>query len=108
MNVGLAALPAVELSPQFEARFWARIARESDLDAGPSRVHTFLRGLLGAGVLAAAAAALWIFVRTPPPAESDPSDWLIAADAEGFELLQEDVELLALMDILEEWDGTAS
>ena len=40
------------------------------------------------------------------PADPDP-DWVIVADAESYELLQEeDLELLDVLEILEAWDGS--
>jgi hypothetical protein len=100
----VAGLPRLEPSAQFEAGFWARLAREKDR-AGWSASLRRLRPagwLVGAGV--AAALALLLTLGDPALPEQD---WDIVADAERFDLLREgDLELLSALDVLEAWDGT--
>ena len=95
----LRALPAMDPSPQFEARFWARVARSEET-----------RGLLGrlrgwgwaiAGPVVATAAFLLLFGSPSLPE----SDLELVSDAEGFELVMaEDPELLGALDVLEVLD----
>ncbi len=103
----LAALPQIEPSPRFTARFWARLARESDARLAISRLWDRLslpRLVLGLGGAAAVAAVALLLMRAP--ADPDP-DWVIVADSESYELLQEgDLELLDVLEILEAWDGS--
>ena len=96
------ALPSAEVSPQFEARFRARLARAED--AGGRR--SFLeRARPWAAVLsgpALAAAVLILFLGNPSLPDSD---WVLITDAETFELIMdEDPNLLATLDVLETWD----
>ena len=104
----LTSLPQLESSPEFTARFWARLASEGEsrsrLLAGLREWLTGSRVALGFGGAAAVAAAVALLVRTP--ADPDP-DWSIVVDAENYELFQEgDLELLDLLEILEVWDGS--
>ena len=98
------ALPRAEPSPQFEARFWARLARAEE----PRGWRAAVLGLRSWGPIfagpALAAAVLFLVLGNPSLPQSD---WELLADAEGFELvLSEDPELLAALDVLEAWDGT--
>ncbi len=99
---GLAELPRIEPTPQFEARFWARLARANTAAPARSRRAWFPElALAAAGV----AALLWLV------SQGDPSlperDWEIVAEAERFELLMdEDLEVLWDVEELEAWDGS--
>ena len=99
----VARLPRVEPSPQFEAGFWARLARAKE-GAGRRTILRYLRParwLAGAG--AVAALALLLTLGDPALPEQD---WTIVADAESFDLLREgDLELLSALDVLEAWNG---
>lgn len=107
----LAALPAIEASPQFEARLRARLVRAQEPRGwrrAPARLRRAWRSEWNLPTAAAAAVAVAALLALPlgRPAPPDP-EWALAADAEGFELvLTEDVELLATLDVLEEWDGS--
>lgn len=107
LGEALAALPQAEPGPQFAARFHARLAREGgrrDLRARLRAWWSPLRLSLALGGAAAAVAAAILL--NPTQAEPDP-DWLIVADAESYELLkEEDLDLLAVLEILEAWDDT--
>jgi anti-sigma factor RsiW len=100
----LQALPRAEPSPQFEARFWARLAR-AEKPQGGRAAFLPLRGwgpILAGPALAAA--VLFLLLGNPSLPQSD---WELLADGEGFELvLSEDPELLAALELLEAWDGT--
>ncbi len=110
LDGALAALPRLEPSPGFEARFWARLARERDeATVLGARVLAWLSPLrmgLGLGGAAAAAVALALAFRLggPAPLEPDP-DWEIVVDSESYELFSENVELLEILEILEDWDA---
>ncbi|MEX2206180.1 MAG: zf-HC2 domain-containing protein [Myxococcota bacterium] len=114
LTVALASLPAVEPPRDFEARFWARLAREGE--GGGARVArerdppaSFFERLfsrrfaLSLGGAAAAAVALVLALRVP----SEPDvDLQIVANGEDLELLEDpDLELIEVVDVLEEWDG---
>jgi anti-sigma factor RsiW len=109
-----AALPEVTPPGDFEARFWARIARERD--AAPlgygARLREFfsMRRALALGSATAAALALLIALsRAPstPTAKADP-DVRIVTNAEDFELLQDpDMDAIADVDVLEAWDDAS-
>jgi hypothetical protein len=104
----VARLPRVEPSPQFEARFWARLARQRESDAEPRGLRERLWRLRPTGWLvgAGAAAALALLLTLGDPALPE-QDWNIVADGEGFDLLQEgDLELLSALDVLEAWNGS--
>ena len=108
LSEALAALHQVEPPADFAARFWARLARESDPQPRPvARLREWpspLRLAIGLGGAAALTAAVLLFMRTP--ADPDP-DWSIVVDAESYELLEEgDLDLLEVLEILEEWDGS--
>ncbi len=95
----------MEPSPQFEARFWARLAQ---LEDRPSWRERWLRvprmAWVAGGAALAVGAALLLSLRHPALSELD---WAIVADAEGFDLvLEADPELLATLDVLEAWGGS--
>ena len=101
LGATLVALPRVEPSPQFEARFWARLARDD------RRPAWRLRRLapLAWGVGAALVVALAISIPSRGP-EIAPADWDLVVDAD-FELFAaEDQDLIAALDVLEAWDGS--
>lgn len=102
----LRALPVLEPSPQFEARFWARLAREEEPAAGAGgRLGRLLRPLSGWSLAAVALVGLALLLSQGDPA-LPAEDWAIVADAEQLELLEvADLELLADLDVLETWDG---
>ncbi len=105
LDHALRSLPAVEPSSQFEARFWARVARAEERTFWRER---WLRAPRLAWVVAGAAfvlgLALLTSLREPRLSEQD---WAIVADAEGFDLVFEaDPELLAALDVLEAWRGS--
>ena len=104
LDRSLQALPQAEPCPQFEAGFWARLARAEE----PRGWRAAVLGLRSWGPIfagpALAAAVLFLVLGNPSLPQSD---WELLADAEGFELvLSEDPELLAALDVLEAWDGT--
>jgi anti-sigma factor RsiW len=109
-----AALPEVTPSGDFEARFWARVARERDrAPAGFAARLGALLSLRAAFAIAAATAAALVFAvalsRMPgtPAAKLDP-DVRIVSDAEDFELLQDpDMDTIADVDVLEAWDDAS-
>ena len=110
LDQSIGELPPVTASPQFEARFWAKLAREAERSSGwrswLPQGRSFAWGL---GSLAAAGAALFLAVRlySPGAVNVDP-DWLIVADAEQYEMLRtQDLELLEVLEILEAWDGSS-
>ena len=108
LDAALAGLPRLEPSPGFEARFWARLARERDGPTWPgARLLAWLSPLrVGLGLGGAAAVALILVFRLGGPAVLEPdADWEIVVDSESYELFSEDVELLEILEILEDWDA---
>ncbi len=99
LDHAIRALPLVEVSPQFESHFRARLARAKD------RQGLLVRARTWAGIFAApavAAAALALLVGNPSLPEAD---WALITDADAFELiLEEDPDLLATLDVLESWN----
>ena len=108
LSAQLAALPGAAPSGDFEARFWARVARGED--ARPGGLRAWLgrllgpRGLIALGGVAAAALALLLVLRSQ--SDSGDVDWQIAAqDEQDFELLQDpDLDLADVADILQSMD----
>lgn len=123
-------LRPVEPPADFEARFWARIAREKD---APQGLRVRLRRWLVPGglALAGAVAALVLFlnlpapesrgpaatarVEPPPAAEPAPAlarapiesdtDRRILTNARDVELLRDpDIDAISEVDLLEDWD----
>jgi anti-sigma factor RsiW len=117
-----AALPEVTPPGDFEARFWARIAREREaasggFAAGLRRLFTPRRALvLGAAAVFALALAI-VLPRAPggpipalgPTASAKPDvDVHIVSNASDFELLQDpDMDAIADVDVLEDWDDAS-
>ncbi len=102
LDRALRFLPAVEVSPHFEARFRARLARAGE-PRGWARILEAARswGSVLAGP-AGVAAALFLFLGDPSLPESD---WDLITDPEVFELvMDEDPNLLAALDVLETWN----
>ncbi len=113
-----AALPAVTPAGDFEARFWARIAREADRE--PTLAER-LRAYFSPGrmlALAGAAALALVFALGLPRSTTvesaaetvaerkvaDP-DVKIVRSARDFELMRDpDMEAIADVDALEAWD----
>lgn len=123
LAAAFAALPAVEPPADFEARFWARIAREADAPRGfAARLRALFSpaGFVAAGVVAAA--ALLLFMNAPrtqlpaaapgaapaPVAKAEPAvdtDVRILTNAHDVEILQDpDVDAISEVDLLEDWD----
>jgi len=102
----LLVLPRVEPGPQFEAQFWARLAREADAPAG--LFARLRRSLRAEWVVATALAAVLVLVFSARDDTALPAtDWEIVASADQLELLEtEELELLAALDVLERWDGS--
>ena len=103
LSGALASLGAVEPPADFEARFWARIARERETPAGwRERLFTRRLALIFGGAAAAAVAAV-LALRGP----TDPDvDLQIVANSEDYELLEDpDLDLIEVVDVLEAWDG---
>ena len=119
LEAQLRALPRIEPSPQFEARFWARLARSEELDSGRlgfKKGRGFWTGtwtgswrvrlsellLAGAGV----GALVWLVTLGDPSLPEH--DWEIVAESDRFELLlDEDHELFWSLEELEAWDGSS-
>jgi anti-sigma factor RsiW len=111
-----AALPEVTPPGDFEARFWARVAREQDAGArGWLRWFSWGRAL---GLAAVAAVALLLFLPLPErpiadrvlhgraaiTAKADP-DVKIVSNPKDFELLKDpDIDAISEVDVLEDWD----
>jgi anti-sigma factor RsiW len=127
-----AALPPVTPTGDFEARFWARVAREHDSAAlgTVARIAAFftLGRALALGALAAVALAFALDLsRGPFPATSPPAagsaqttaaataaktapdpDVRIVTNAKDFELLQDpDMDAISNVDVLEDWDDAS-
>ncbi len=102
LDHAIRALPPVEVSPQFEAHFRARLARAEDRQGWRGLL---VRARTWAGVFAGpavAAVALALLVGNPSLPEAD---WALITDADAFELiLEEDPNLLAALDVLESWN----
>ena len=103
-----AALEPIEPPGEFEARFWARIARERDAARKPSSLAWLLSPRwLSVGVGAAALAVVLLL----PRMSGDPSrvvpeaDAPIVANSEDFDLVQDpDMDAISEVDVLENWD----
>jgi len=122
LAAAFATLAPVEPAADFEARFWARIAREGG--AAPGFAERLRRlfspgGFLAAGIAAAAALFLYLNVphtRAPAPtgapaslARVEPAavdtDVRILTNAHDVEILQDpDVDAISEVDLLEDWD----
>lgn len=108
-----AALPEVTPPGDFEARFWARIARERD--AQPTGFAARVRELfsprraLALGAAAVVALALAIALPRAPTESAKPDpDVRIVTNATDFELLQDpDQDEIADVDVLEAWDDAS-
>ena len=103
LSGALASLHPVVPPRDFEARFWARIARERDAPVGWLGRLLSRRLALGLGGAAAAAVALVLALRGPTEPDIDLQ---IVANGEDFELLEDpDLDLIEVVDKLEGWDG---
>ncbi len=101
LSGALGSLAAVNVPPDFEARFWARVAREREAPAGWG-AWLKRRGLAFGG-LAAVALAIVLALRNRAEPDVDPQ---IVANAEDFEMLEDpDLELIEVADMLEVGDG---
>ena len=104
----LAELPQVEPGPQFEARFWARLARSGPAAGGSGAAGWRSRWLWLPGGLAAALVVVLALLLSSGSGELLEEDWEIVSDPERFELLaSEDLDLLRELEFLETWDGSA-
>ncbi|HTO54428.1 MAG TPA: zf-HC2 domain-containing protein [Myxococcota bacterium] len=118
-----ASLREVTPPGDFEARFWARIAREKEAAAEPAgwrRWLTWPRALTAAAVTAlglillvpaASQHAPGLRIRLPHPtvtADADPNvkvDVKIVSNPKDYELLQDpDMDAISEVDVLEDWD----
>ncbi len=107
LDRALSRLPRIEPSPTFEARFRARLARESQ--AARPRASFLRRVLLERPWLAPALglAALALLVSRGEPALPE-ADWRLLTDGEGFEVaLAAEPELLAALDAVARADDPA-
>jgi anti-sigma factor RsiW len=117
LEEAFASLREVTPPGDFEARFWARVAREREAAAEPAgwrRWLTWPRALAAAAVTAAAI-ALFVPASTRAPrlvpiplphatAKVDP-DVKIVSNPKDFELLQDpDMDAISEVDVLEDWD----
>jgi len=103
LDGALRALPRIAPSAQFEARFFARLARELDPP------ETFWSRLWTRRfALAAGSAAVLTLLLTGGGGGALPSeDWSLITDEDSFELmLSEDHELVYELDVLESFDET--
>jgi anti-sigma factor RsiW len=104
LSGALASLPAVEPSRDFEARFWARIAREKDAPVGWRRRLFTWRLALALGGAAAAVVAVVLAVRAP--SEPDVDLQIVANSDEDYEILEDpDLDVIEVSDVLEQLDG---
>jgi hypothetical protein len=98
----LALEPPAAAGPEFDARFFARLAQEK---RGTSRGRVLRAGWLLAPLAAAAAAVLWLRTPAPQPAESAQGE--LSADelelAMDLELVQ-DLPVVAQLDELEAYE----
>ena len=110
-----AARPEVTPAGDFEARFWARVAREREAQ-GTSWVRWLSwRHILGVAVVTAVALLLFLplperpivsgpLARPTATAKIDP-DVKIVSNPKDFELLQDpDMDAISEVDVLETWD----
>lgn len=98
----LEGLPRIEPSPQFEARFRARLARAED---APRGLASWFRRLQPEWAIPAAALAALALLLTFSPSALPPADWELVSEPEVFDLiLDADPELLAMLDALESQD----
>lgn len=102
----LGALPGFQPAADFEARFWARIARERDEPArGLSGLLT-RRLALAFGGIAALALAVVLALRAGPTGPEPEADLQIVANPEDYQLLEDpDLDVIAVVDLLEGWNG---
>ncbi len=103
LSRALGSLPAIETPASFEARFWARIAREQEPPrGGVARLLTRRLALaLGGAAAVTAAVVLALRGRTPPE-----TDLPIVSSTRDLELLEDpDLELIEMVDVLLELEG---
>jgi anti-sigma factor RsiW len=105
LTASFAALAPVELPGDFEARFWARIARESEKPKGwRERLFTRRFSLVVGGAAAAALAAV-LALRPIRTEVADETDWQIVSSRRDLALLEDpDLDLVEVVDLLEDWD----
>jgi anti-sigma-K factor RskA len=103
-----AALEPVEPPGDFEARFWARIAREREAARKPSAwAWLWSARWLSVGVGAAALALLLLLPRMggDPMRIVPEADAPIVANSDDFDLVQDpDMDAISEVDVLENWD----
>lgn len=106
LSGALGSLEAIHPPGDFEARFWARIARESAAPAGWRERLFSRRFLLALGGAAAAALAAVVALRIRDAELNDAVDLQIVANPDDLEMLEDpDLELFAIMDELEQRNG---
>jgi anti-sigma factor RsiW len=116
------ALAPVTPSGDFEARFWARIAREREAATGGigarlARLFSVRRALVFGAVTAVALVLALNLSRSPsevtpsagPTASAKPDpDVRIVKSEKDFELLQDpDMDAITEVDVLEDWDDAS-
>ena len=105
LSGSLGALPGFQPPGDFEARFWARIAREQEKPGAGLAGPLTRRLALAFGGVATLALAVVLALRAGPMAEPE-ADLQIVANAEDYELLEDpDLDVIAVVDLLEGWDG---
>ena len=104
LSDALASLPASEPPRDFEARFWARIARERDAPVGwRERLFTRRLAVVFGG---AAAAVVAVVLALRGPAEPDVDLQIVANSEEDYELLEDpDLDVIEVVDGLENLDA---
>ncbi len=102
IDESLASLPRIEPAPGFEARFRARLARAEEPGTGLAWLRRL--GQLAWPVPAGALAVLALLLTLENPSLPE-QDWRLVEDAESFELVLADPEMLAVLSLLESEDA---
>jgi anti-sigma factor RsiW len=103
VDQAIRSLPRAELSPQFEARFRARVARAREGGGWRERLARSVRELGWAVATPLAVAAILLLIGNP--GRHDP-DMQLLGDPDALELvMEEDPEFLFALDVLERWSG---
>ncbi|HTO08092.1 MAG TPA: zf-HC2 domain-containing protein [Myxococcota bacterium] len=112
-----ATLPEVTPAGDFEARFWARVAREGEARESRWKRWFGWRNILGAALVTAVALLLFLPLPERPAGDQGPlrlplaahakvdPDVKIVSNPKDFELLQDpDIDAISEVDVLEDWD----